>query len=203
MNRPLLAAALVVAATAMSGCAASSAPDVDDASDAPTPAASPVESEAPTQTEPVETEPAETTEPAADGETEALREHCEMIVRERFVADEPRLTTEDDHVATAATIGFDLPAEPTCGVVYVPEGGGTFTLHVYVDQPEVAAALTAGFAEQGWAKSQEQGAGYVLDVYTQGEVSAGVSPIGVDNGISAWGTLWPGKDVTLLGVEQP
>lgn len=203
MNRSSLAAALaVVAVTALAGCASGGSPGTSGAPDAG-PSATPstiLESQ-----EPAESEPApETTEAEPAAGSGVSQEQCEMVLQQRYQGNSPRLATEEDYATTASNIGFALPQMPTCGVVGVPESGtGTYTLHVYVDQPTVAPALTDGLSGQGWEMTQEQAAGYVIDVYSEGGVTAAVSPIGIDNGISAWGSIWPGMDVTLFGVEAP
>lgn len=203
MNRLGLAAALALfTITALAGCASSDSPDTSGApaaepSAAPSPA---VESEEPAESDPVP----ETTEAEPAAGSGVSREQCEMVLQQRYQGNSPRLATEEDYAGTASNIGFELPETPTCGVVAVPDSGiGTYTLHVYVDQPTVAPALTQGLSDQGWGLTQEQAAGYVIDVYTEGDMTAAVSPIGVDNGVSAWGSIWPGMDVTLFGVEAP
>lgn len=198
MIRSTVGAALaVIAAITLTGCAAGSAPEPGTASDPPSSTQAPPA---------VETDPATETPGASEEPVEPRidREACEAVVQERYEANSPRRATAEDYAATAAALGFELPAEPTCGVVSVPDSGvGTHTLHIYVDQPTVATALADALAQQGWTMTQEQAPGYILDVYTEGDVTASLAAVGVDNAISPWGALWPGMDVTMLRLEMP
>ncbi|HET8868763.1 MAG TPA: hypothetical protein VFM87_10580 [Agrococcus sp.] len=198
MIRSTIGALAVMAAIVLTACAAGSAPEPGTASDPPVASETvPAVESVPATETPVASE-----QPAAEPRVD--RQACEAVVQERYQANSPRLATPEDYAATEAALGFELPAEPTCGVVSVPDSGvGTHTLHIYVDQPTVAAALTDALAQQGWTMTQEQAPGYMLDVYTEGDVTAALAAVGVDNAVSPWGELWPGMDVTMLRLEVP
>ena len=127
--------------------------------------------------------------PAAVVETEAPAES---------EAPEPTGDGEAEGVAEALTMPV-LPGRATCGGVMDDEA---YTQFIWVDQPLVAPALLEVLGSRGWETSEEQATGYTITGYDEGTFVVSVAPIGVDNVASAWGGIWPGMDVTILGFER-
>ena len=195
MIRSTYSAALtLIAVLALAACSSGSPPEPSTASD-PTPApAAVVETEAPAESE--------APEPTGDGEAEgdAVLARCEMLVQERFADEGVRLATADDIAAVAEVLTMPvLPGRATCGGVMDDEA---YTQFIWVDQPLVAPALLEVLGSRGWETSEEQATGYTITGYDEGTFVVSVAPIGVDNVASAWGGIWPGMDVTILGFER-
>ncbi|HET8868400.1 MAG TPA: hypothetical protein VFM87_08725 [Agrococcus sp.] len=195
MIRSTYSAALtLIAVLALAACSSGSPPEPSTASD-PTPApAAVVETEAPAESE--------APEPTGDGEAEgdAVLARCEMLVQERFADEGVRLATADDIAAVAEALTMPvLPGRATCGGVMDDEA---YTQLIWVDQPLVAPALLEVLGSRGWETSEEQATGYTITGYDEGTFVVSVAPIGVDNVASAWGGIWPGMDVTILGFER-
>lgn len=193
MARSTPAAALaLIAALALAACSAGSAPEPSSASD-PTPAPTTV----------VETEASvesESPESAADAEAELVQQLCEVRVQGSFADRGVRLATPEDTAAVAQALTMPvLPGRATCGGVMDDE---SYTQLIWVDQPLVAPDLLEVFGSRGWETVEEQATGYAITVYEEGTFTVSVAPVGVDNVMSAWGGIWPGMDVTILGFER-
>ena len=196
MIRSTYSAALtLIAVLALAACSSGSPPEPSTASDPTAAPAAVVETE-----EPVEETPEPTAEPEAEAESDAVQSRCEMLVQERFADEGVRLATADDIAAVAEALTMPvLPGRATCGGVMDDEA---YTQLIWVDQPLVAPALLEVLGSRGWETSEEQATGYTITGYDEGTFVVSVAPIGVDNVASAWGGIWPGMDVTILGFER-
>lgn len=195
MNRSsstVLVALLAAFTLSLTACSEGSAPDVDGASAAPTSAAPAAESETPAATP-------DPTDPPESALSEEQR-RCELMIMQTFNDRDPQPATGEDVAAVAAAIEMVvLPGAVTCGAVM---DDGAYTQLIWVDQPMVAPEMLRVLDSRAWETFEEQASGYVITGYTTDAFTVSISPVGVDNAMSVWGSAWPGMDVTIVGFES-